>query len=106
MRIAVATCLWLAATLPVLAQPVETKPAEDGCDVDTSSYVRLTPPARSKGPVVAMPQTPCPTIGRRPDMSLEEALILRQLLEPRERPEPDRSGPAVDDLPRAGSRGR
>ena len=42
-----------------------------GCDIETSSYAVVTPPAHARTergkPIVAQPQTPCPILPPNPD---------------------------------------
>jgi len=54
--------LALVAALP--GEPAAAQTHQPGCDITTSSYVVIDPPARRRaaGPIVAMPQTPCATI--------------------------------------------
>ncbi|MDQ0471702.1 hypothetical protein [Labrys wisconsinensis] len=56
-----ATALFLFA---VLAAPALAQTQDRGCDIETSSYVVVKPPTPRPptGPVVAVPQTPCPTL--------------------------------------------
>ena len=50
----------IAIATPALAQ-------DRGCDIQTSSYVRIVPPNAPKSAViVAAPQTPCPTLDTGP----------------------------------------
>ena len=57
MRFTAALVLLAAVALPAQAQ-------DRGCDIETSSYVVVKPPAKRPNPglIVAAPQTPCPTL--------------------------------------------
>jgi hypothetical protein len=55
--------LGLAAAM-LSGTPSWAQGAQAGCDIATSSYVVVAPPRHhaDRGPVVALPQTPCATI--------------------------------------------
>jgi hypothetical protein len=59
----------IVTTVLALGPSSPTLSANQGCDITTSSYVRVLPPERRQvrsgrpsRPIVTMPQTPCATI--------------------------------------------
>lgn len=60
--------LWVLAAFAVLSSAPAPALAQDrGCDIQTSSYVRIVPPNAPKSAmIVAAPQTPCPTLDTGP----------------------------------------
>ena len=73
--------------LAVLSAPISSPAlAQDrGCDIQTSSYVRIVPPNAPKSAViVAAPQTPCPVLDTGPQPQIGPITI---------EVKPDSSGP-------------
>ena len=62
--------LWILAAVAVLSSTPAL--AQDrGCDIQTSSYVRIVPPNAPKSAViVAAPQTPCPVLDTGPQQQI------------------------------------
>jgi len=62
-------CLIVAPAVPALAQ-------DRGCDIQTSSYVRIVPPHAPKSAlIVAAPQTPCPVLDTGPQPQIGPIII-------------------------------
>src|SRR5436309_881819 len=93
MRFIAPLVLLVAMALPAQAQ-------DQGCDIETSSYVVVKPPTRrpSPGPIVAAPQTPCPTLPNQWGNAIGPIDVGIDLQRPRRRtPLPDGRGAGVRD---------
>jgi hypothetical protein len=86
--------------LPLLAVsalfPAAPALAQDrGCDIETTSYVRIIPPKAPKSDtVIATPQTPCPVLDTGPQPQIGPFVI--DINPPRKRPPPRRAGPSQE----------